>query len=151
MLTFDNLRLANVLRLPQFKDSHGNIAHAKPDGSDWAPAQWLQAVLGELGEYANVRKKFERGDLTFEQYKVQAEKELADVQTYFSILCVRALDYDQVIYSGENKMTVLRKPHPHGVDISLATIKKFNEVSKRVNSDVFLSDDGRILRMRVAK
>lgn len=65
-LTFDLLRAANLARLPVFKNRHGAIAHARPDGSDWTPAQWLQAVMGELGEFANVRKKFERGDLTFE-------------------------------------------------------------------------------------
>lgn len=55
-LTFNTLRGANMKRLPMFRDS-------KDDGSDWSPAQWLQAVTGELGEYANLRKKVERGDL----------------------------------------------------------------------------------------
>ena len=31
-LTFDTLRQAN-------------IARSKPDGSDWSPAQWMQAVF----------------------------------------------------------------------------------------------------------
>ena len=66
-LTFDTLRKANIARLPEFKNSKGEPAHSKSDGSDWSPAQWLQAVIGELGEYANVMKKVERGDLTFEE------------------------------------------------------------------------------------
>lgn len=122
-LSFWTLQQANRARLPQFKDKHGNICHSKPDGSDWTPAQWLQAMIGELGEYANVRKKFERGDLTFGEYEVLAEKELADVQTYFSILCLRALD--------DGTMA-----HPDGVDLGQAVTDKFNEVSERVGSTV---------------
>lgn len=127
-LTFNALRGANIARLPQFKNKHGELAHSKIDGSDWTPAQWLQAVIGELGEYANVRKKFERGDLTFEQYEEQASKELADVQTYLSILALRCLD------AGEFA-------HPEGIDLGQATIDKFNEVSERVNSSVRLRAD----------
>ena len=80
------LRDANRARLPQFKNKHGELAHSQPDGSDWTPAQWLQAVVGELGEYANVRKKFERGDLTLDEFRVQGGKELADVLTYLLVL-----------------------------------------------------------------
>jgi hypothetical protein len=39
-------------RLPLFKDAKGRPAHTKEDGSDWSHAEWLQAVVGELGEYA---------------------------------------------------------------------------------------------------
>lgn len=60
--TFRTLRAANIKRLPLFKDAHGRTCHAPTDdpktaGFDWTPAQWLQAVVGELGEYANLRKK----------------------------------------------------------------------------------------------
>ena len=88
-ITFEQLREANKTRLPLFKNKLGGLAHLKPDGSDWTPAQWLQAVVGELGEYANIRKKFERGDITFEEYRVLAGKELADVITYLDILALR--------------------------------------------------------------
>lgn len=128
-LTFAALREANMLRLPRFKNKHGQHAHAVPDGSDWSPAQWLQAVVGELGEYANVRKKFERGDLTLEEYGVLAAKELADVQTYLDILALRALD-------------VAGTPHPTGIDLGAATHAKFNEVSYRVGANVFINDSG---------
>lgn len=97
-LTFNALRGANQARLPEFKNKHGGLAHAKPDGSAWSPAQWLQAVIGELGEFANVRKKFERGDLSFDEYQEQARKELADVQTYLDILALRCLDIDGVAH-----------------------------------------------------
>ena|ERR1700722_18432773 len=110
-LTFDQLRAANIDRLPQFKNRKGLPAHSMPDGSDWSPAQWLQAVVGELGEYANIRKKFERGDITEVEFSALAADELADVQTYLDILCFRI-----------------------GVDLGKATVHKFNEISVRVGA-----------------
>lgn len=50
MITFDELRSANTKRLSQFKNSKGGTAHTEPDGSDWSDSDWLQAVVGELGE-----------------------------------------------------------------------------------------------------
>ncbi len=117
-LTFDTLRKANIQRLPEFKNSKGLPAHSKSDGSDWSPAQWLQAVIGELGEYANVMKKVERGDLTFEEAKPLIEKELADVMTYLDILAFRV-----------------------GVDLAKATEQKFNEVSERVGCSLRIENN----------
>lgn len=128
-LTFNTLRQADINRLPTFKNSQGGRAHKKDDGSDWNPAQWLQALVGEVGEFANLRKKFERGDITFEQYKVEAAKELADVQIYLDLLALRCLDHGDYV-------------DPHGVNLGKATIDKFNEVSVRVGSEVFIRDDG---------
>jgi len=91
-LTFNALRGANQARLPQFKNKHKKPAHAKVDGSDWNPAQWLQAVVGELGEYARARIEFELGSISFAVYQSRAAKELADVQTYLDILAQRCLD-----------------------------------------------------------
>ena len=126
-LTFNTLRGANKARLPEFKNKHGQQAHSEPDGSDWSPAQWLQAVVGELGEYANMRKKYERGDLTAEEFAVGAAKELADIQTYLDILALRALDLPG-------------RPHPTGIDLGKATEAKFNEVSERVGSRIRIYD-----------
>lgn len=127
MLTFDQLRAANRARLPVFKNKHGELAHSKPDGSDWSPAQWLQAVVGELGEYANVRKKFERGDIGLAEFQSQAEKELADVQIYLDILALQV-----------------------GVDLGEATTEKFNEVSDRVGARVhFVLNETNELCIRV--
>lgn len=36
ILTFAELREANIARLPQFKNKHGEPAHSQPDGSDWS-------------------------------------------------------------------------------------------------------------------
>jgi hypothetical protein len=132
-LSFAALRGANTARLPQFKNKHGGLAHSEPDGSDWSPAQWLQAMVGELGEFANIRKKFERGDLSRDEYELAARKELADVQIYLDILAMRALDG---VFCGR-----VTETHPTGVDLGRAVIEKFNEVSVRVDSNVRLEAD----------
>lgn len=91
-LTFGILRLANTLRLPKFKNKHGVAAHTRPNGSDWNPAQWFQALIGELGEWAAVRAQFESGAISFEEYAKENAKELADGQTYLDLLAYRSLD-----------------------------------------------------------
>lgn len=116
-LTFEALRRANFLRIPEFKNCHGEPAHSEPDGSDWNPAQWLQAVVGELGEYADKRKKFERGDITEDEFYLEARKELADVVTYLDILAFQL-----------------------GINLGEAVVDKFNEVSKRVGASIFLKE-----------
>lgn len=116
-LSFATLRAANVARLPLFKNCHGQPAHSQPDGSDWSRADWLEAVTGELGEYANQSKKFRRGDITQEEFLTFAKKELADVVTYIDILASQL-----------------------GVDLGDAIREKFNEVSNRVGAAVYISD-----------
>lgn len=118
-LTFNNLRLANLKRLPTFKNSKGNPAHSKEDGSDWSPAQWLQAMIGEVGEYANLRKKFERGDVDRDYFIQEAKKELADIQIYLDLLASQ-----------------LR------IDLGKAVIDKFNEVSERTHNEIFMDSTG---------
>lgn len=125
MLTFPTLRKANYTRLPLFRNKHGQLAH-----SNWTPAQWLQAVVGELGEYANLRKKYERGDLSAEEFAVEAGKELADVQIYLDILALRCLDTNIA--------------HPYGINLGEATRLKFNEVSRRVKVDVTIDAAGEL-------
>lgn len=117
-LTFATLRGGNKARLPQFRNRRGELAHSKPDGSDWKLSAWCNAVLGELGEAANLIKKVERGDLTLDEARAELAKEFADVVTYLDILALQA-----------------------GVDLGQATMDKFNEVSVRVGSTVRLAAD----------
>lgn len=118
-LKFADLRQANLLRLPQFKNARGEPAHSEPDGSDWTPADWLVAVVGELGEAANVMKKLKRGDFgavgTPEHDKAMSElrKEFADFITYADLMAMQ-----------------------FGIDLGNAIMCKFNEVSMQVGSDV---------------
>jgi hypothetical protein len=132
-LTFSALRKANLKRVGVFRNSKGGLAHKKPDGSDWSPAQWLQAFIGEVGEYCNFRKKFERGDMTFEEFQKAAAKELADAQTYLDLLARHALNY-----TDENGETVV---HPTGVILGTATMRKWNEVSERIGSSLRLKPE----------
>lgn len=108
-LTFSALRRANLTRLPLFRNSRGEPAHATPDGSDWCLAQWCNAVTGEVGEAANLIKKIERGDLTLDEARPALARELADIMTYLDLLAFRA-----------------------GVDLAEATATKWDEVSERV-------------------
>lgn len=130
MITFKVLRDANRARLPEFKNANGVFAHdpdqpnrALVDGSDWSPAQWLQALVGELGEYANLRKKWERGDITHAQFYAAASDELADVATYLDILADRL-----------------------NIDLGAAVVSKFNRISVRAGSTVFIGMDGEVFR-----
>ena len=122
-LSFASLREANKLRLPQFKDAQGRRAHTENDGSDWSPAQWCGAVLGELGELANLEKKILRGDFDMNDpdvaHKIQNEvaREFADIVTYLDIYAMQ-----------------------RGVDLGEATRVKFNEVSRRVSATVFITE-----------
>ena len=114
-LTFNTLRGANRARLPEFKNRKGEPAHTEADGSDWSDAQWCQAVLGELGEYANIRKKIDRGEFTMEEARPLLAKELADTVTYLDILAFRL-----------------------GIDLGQAVMDKFNEVSRRIGCDIYI-------------
>lgn len=92
MLSFDVLRESNTLRLPKFKNSKGETAHALLDGSDWSFASWFTATLGEFGELASVRIAYETGAISRDTYRKEVAKELADVATYLDILARRAFD-----------------------------------------------------------
>ncbi len=122
-LSFDVLRAANRQRLPLFKNAKGERAHASEDGSDWTRADWLEAAVGELGEYANFSKKFRRGDINAVEFKEAARKELADVVTYLDILA------DQL-----------------GINLGDAVREKFNSVSNRVGVAIYISDANEVVR-----
>ncbi len=92
MLTFNTLRDANIRRVGKFKNKHGEPAHSKSDGSDWDVATWLMAAIGEMGELAHARLKYEAGATTFDQYRQEFADELADVVTYLDITARRGLD-----------------------------------------------------------
>lgn len=227
-LTFHRLTVANMRRLPLFRNKHNAPAHSTEDGHDWSPAQWLQAVVGELGELAQARILYEDGILGAADFEREAGKEVADVQVYLSILAKRFLDrldtyktgigvhdsekglvgdereaqgcpfassvaqetmrvvaylgefanarkkYDRgdlngqqyhqqasealsalsravsdlkrealhMDSGGKHPGDVVSAPHPTGIDLPAATVDKFNEVSRRVRSPVFLANDG---------
>lgn len=132
-LTFQTLRLANETRLPLFKNSKGELAH-NTTGSDWSLLEWGGAMGGEVGEVIEVvlefakratkigdtLKKIRRGDLdpTLAEIRERVAKELADVQIYLDLLASQL-----------------------GIDLGAATVAKFNEVSRRVGVEVYITCD----------
>lgn len=129
-LTFNVLRLANYHRLPTFRNAKGEISHPTTDGhnNNWSLTDWTTAVAGELGEAANIIKKIRRGDMTLDEARPALAKELADTQTYLDLLAMAA-----------------------NIDLGQATIEKFNEVSARVNSNIFIHPDGHDWEIRSGK
>ena len=119
-LTFDALRTANTLRLPQFKNALGHPAHMMADGSDWSPADWFVATVGELGEAANLMKKIRRNDFVtkdIQAARLKLAKEYADVVIYLDLMAKQ-----------------------YGIDLGDAVTLKFNEVSERIGSSIFLKE-----------
>jgi NTP pyrophosphatase (non-canonical NTP hydrolase) len=114
-LTFNTLRGGNEARLPEFKNSKGETAHAKDDGSDWSLNDWMVACMGELGEAANVLKKVRRGDLSLEEARARLTMEFADVVIYLDLMAKQA-----------------------GIDLGEAVMQTFNAKSKQVGSRVYL-------------
>lgn len=88
-LTFAKLRDANIKRMPVFKNSKGQITHSKPDGSDWSIEDWAESVVGEIGEWANLHKKFRRKDIDSCYFTYESGLELADIMIYSDILMLR--------------------------------------------------------------
>lgn len=78
----------------------------------WSPQDWACALAGETGELCNLVKKLRRGEDIPPRL---LEDESADVQTYLDLLAAR-----------------LR------IDLGAVTVRKFNEVSARCGSEVFL-------------
>lgn len=114
-LNFQELRKANLARIPEFKNKNGDKAHSDKYGRDWSLGDWVTAVTGELGEAANIIKKVRRGDVSMDSARKDIAKELADVQIYLDILAFQC-----------------------GINLGNATIDKFNEVSVRIGVDIKL-------------
>lgn len=124
-LTIGSLQEANVERLPEFRDATGRLSHpyieGQPVGFDWSLPEWTNAMCGEAGEAANIAKKIRRGDFSnaVEDGRAKLGEELADVLCYAVLVAHRA-----------------------GIDLEEAVQQKFNMVSERVGSRVYIGDDG---------
>ncbi len=86
---------------------------------DWSTSDWFTAVLGELGEAANVAKKLNRvrdgipgNKETTEDLREKLANELADTYIYLDLLCQR-----------EN------------IDLPLAILKVFKAKSQQIGYD----------------
>lgn len=113
-LSFGELRAANVKRVEE-------VFH-KIDS--WSPTDWATALAGEVGEACNEIKKLRRLDgadasedtpTKREELRIKVGRELADVIAYADLLAARL-----------------------GIDLGDQVISKFNEVSKKRGSTVYL-------------
>lgn len=127
-LTFKVLREANRKRLPTFRNKKGEQVHADETGREWSLSDWMCATAGEVGEAANIVKKVLRGDFTIDEARPELAKELADVALYLDLVANLA-----------------------GIDLGKAVLEKFNEVSVRVGSPIFIKEDGSDWRRSVKR
>jgi len=128
-LTFAALRKANIARLPLFKGNAGQTAHTEEDGSDWVINDWIVAVLGELGELANLAKKLRRGDFGLDDdvpEDVVRKEAVATYRDWLANECADVAIYlDLLLYQ-------LRR------DLGEAVRRKFNRTSDKIGVEVKL-------------
>lgn len=90
--------------------------------SGWSTSEWMVAILGELGEAANIIKKLNRvrdgipgNTETPEQLKAMLAEELANVFIYLDLTC-----------------------QAHGLSLEDIVVTKFQKTSKKIGYDDFL-------------
>ncbi len=103
-----------MLREANFRRASSSVKYRQCE-SNWQPAHWMNALVGEVGECANLIKKVDRGDLSLEEARDKIGKEIADIQCYLDLLAMKL-----------------------GLDLGEVTVKKFNEVSDRIGSEIKL-------------
>lgn len=110
-LTFEHLRAVNLARC------RGGFFPLVT----WSPVEWSNAMAGEAGEVCNLTKKAlrkgGRDDTPPPDVCRAIADELADVITYADLLAARL-----------------------GIDLGHAVARKFNEVSRRVDSSLRLDE-----------
>lgn len=111
-ISFNTLREANAYRASDADKYHFC--------DKWTNAQWMMALVGEVGELANYLKKVDRGDFSLEDKKIEIGKELADIQIYLDLLALNL-----------------------NIDLGEVTVDKYNEVSRRIDAGVFLTHDNK--------
>ena len=115
-LTFDELRRKNVARCESRKGFNHNL-------DAWSTSDWMVALVGEVGEAANIIKKLNRHrdgialeeDPSYSFLRAELIDELGDIQIYLDLLAASSQ-----------------------IDLEVATWTKFNIVSDRIGSDIKL-------------
>ena len=82
-LSFGVLRQANLARQSLLPNANGETHHS---GTDWTINDWMTALVGEVGEAANLCKKLRRHDFTLDAGRPRIAQELADVAIYLDLL-----------------------------------------------------------------
>lgn len=113
MLTYHEFSMVNRMRC----ESPQGFNHTL---DSWSLSDWLTAVLGELGEAANIAKKLNRvrdgipgNKESEEELRAKFRKEIADVAIYLDLVA-----------------------QSQGFDLDEAIREKFNEKSKEIGCDI---------------
>lgn len=100
-LTFKRFQLINAKRSKAFY----------PQCQDWTEAEWMMALMGEIGEAANIMKKRLRDKEDVRPGLALVAGELADVLCYISLLCsYLGLDMDGIVREKFNEVTMRNDP-----------------------------------------
>lgn len=123
-------------RLVTYKNFDGGL---DPQGLPfcWSGSQHLMKLVAVIGYVCNARKKYERGDYTYDEYMHQFEG-------HGNLLRRAANDFfSAMLLDGvKDPADEVAEPHPRGIDLALACVGKFNEVSARVGAPVLFYSDG---------
>lgn len=106
----------------------------KPNYGDHA--QTLMAAMADIGEYANWRKKYDRGEVRHDSMNAHAEGLLEKAEAKLMdirIVPANAIEPVKVTFANET-----------GVQLGTAIREKFNEVSRRVGANVFIDNAGQV-------
>jgi hypothetical protein len=104
----------------------------------WSASQHLLKLVSVIGYVCNARKKYERGDFTYEEFMRQFEG-------HGNLLRRCANDFFSAMLAETRKDPadeVERTDLHGGIDLALACISKFNAVSERVGAPVQIAGDG---------
>lgn len=86
------------------------------DCGEWEYPEWVMATCGELGELANILKKVRRGSKQLDKETLkEIRHEIADTLIYLDLLAYNL-----------------------GVDLGKCVAEKFNLVSDKYNSKIYL-------------
>lgn len=114
-LTFRALREGNIDRREVVLRER--MPNFNPETDTWTLNDWMTALVGEVGEAANILKKVKRGDFTLDFIREDLAEELADAQSYLDLLSTAA-----------------------GISLEAATRNKWNKVAEKYHFQRRLED-----------
>lgn len=88
---------------------------------NWSPAEWGNAIAGEVGEFCNVAKKIKRHDEGMQQNAVGP----TDAETRDKLVQMSAMELADVVTYCVVTASAM------GININMALRQKFNEISER--------------------
>lgn len=112
-----NLDKVTFEKFQELNEMRSDEVFHKGGLDEWSSLEWSAAIAGEVGELCNLLKKCKRGDFTEEEKIKEIAEEIADIIIYCDLLASR-------------------------LNISTAgcVVSKFNEVSKKRRSTIFITD-----------